>query len=58
MQALTTDSAAKLCKDLKDLTAILELLAASNALTPNALAAFGDCANSCQKYLEAFTKIK
>lgn len=56
MYALTTETANQLCKDLEDLTAILELLAASNSLTPNAIAAFGNCAKSCEKYLEACHK--
>ena len=58
MQALTTETANQLCKDLEDLTAIFEMLAASNSITPNALVAFGKCAKSCEKYLELYQKIK
>ena len=56
MQALTTDTASKLCKDIEDLTAILELLAASNSITPSAAAAFDNCAKSCEKFLAAYSK--
>ena len=55
MDALTTDTANQLCKDLEDLTAIMELLAASKALTPNVLATLDECANSCEKFIVAYT---
>ena len=56
MQALTTESAKQLSKDIEDLTAILELLAASNSLTPKVLSTFGICAKSCEKFLAAYSK--
>lgn len=57
MQALTTETANQLCKDLEDLTAILELLASSNSITPKAATTFGNCAKSCEKFLAAYSKI-
>ena len=57
MQALTSETANQLCKDLEDFIDIINLLAGYNSLTPSVLSAIGNCANSCEKFLIACSKL-